>query len=228
MSELRFNYQFLRECGDEMGEKRDCAVIALSVVTDRPYSEIHYELKKLGRRARCGTPVPMIFALLRNYNLKGEDITGFYEGSSVRSIGPRLPSEGKFLVFSHKHVSAVRDGVIEDWAVDRKKYTETIHRIVHKDDDFVLPQKPKRKVVVNYEQPTKAVHAICEILFEEIQDDPHTALPTGAAANNRRWWSAFRAKVAAECEANGINKTTAAVQTTKWMADAGFYFKVMR
>lgn len=222
---IHFNYQFLRECGDEMGEKRDCAVIALAVVTGRPYSEIHYELKKLGRRSRCGTHRHLQTKVLDLYGLKAEDISGFYEGSSVRSVAPRLPSQGKFLVYSHKHVSAVRDGIVEDWAVDRKRYTQGIFRVVAKDEPFFVPEKPKRKVVVNYEQPTKAVWAICDILFEEVQSEPHTSMPP--SGNDRRWWSTFRAKVAAECEANGIHKSTAAVQTTKWMKNEGYYFKVM-
>jgi hypothetical protein len=215
-------YKFLRQCGDEAGERRDCAVIACSVVTERPYSEVHYELKKLGRRAKCGTPMNITWQYLHTVGLIGHDITSFYEGSSVRSIGPQLPDKGNFFVFSHRHVSAVKDGIIEDWAVDRKKYTEAIFQIAP--IGTPKPEKKtarKRSIVIDYERPTKAVHAICDIFYE---DEP---IPRNAQGNDRQRWGAFRAKVVAECVANGIHKSTAAVQCTKWMKDMGYYYSVM-
>jgi len=215
-------YKFLRTCGDEHGEKRDCAVIACSVVTGRPYSEVHYELKKLGRRSKCGTPTEIIWKYVHAQKLVGHNISSYYEGSSIRSIGPQLPDKGKFLVFSHKHVTAIKDGIIEDWAVDRKKYTESIYLILE-EGETPPKQKPlrKRSIVIDYERPTKAVHAICDIFYE---DEP---IPRNAQGNDRQRWGAFRAKVVAECVANGIHKSTAAVQCTKWMKDMGYYYSVM-
>jgi hypothetical protein len=220
---LTFTFAELRAAGDAMGERKDCAVIATCVVTGYAYPKIHEMYRLVGRRARCGTPWVYTIGVLAQLGLRLVDISKFYDGASIRSIVPQLPSKGKFLVSSRKHVSAVIDGVCEDWADERKLYVQGIYQVVDMDDyDLpVAPAKPKRKVYIDYSQPTKAVWAIAEILL----DDPTT--PAAPAIPTRRYWSTFRAKVIAECVGNGIHKTTAAVQVGKWMADKGLVLGYM-
>jgi hypothetical protein len=54
-----------------------------------------------------------------------------------------------------------------------------------------------------------------------MDDETPPSIPT------RKYWSTFRAKVVAECMANGIHKTTASVQVGKWMADKGLVLGYM-
>lgn len=218
---IYMDYGFLRTVGDEMGEKRDCAVIAIAVVTGRAYTEIHERLRKLGRRTHCGTSWPTQIQVLKDCGFAVHEITGYYEGASIRSIAPQLPQEGKFLVRTHKHIAAVRDGIIEDWSEQRKLYVQSIYKVTDLDEPYPMPEKRRRSVIVNYEKATKAVWTIADILFEEEDTSDASCL------RSRQWWSTFRAKVSAECQANGINKTTAAVQVGKWMTDGGYIFKVM-
>ena len=206
----------LRSYGDSVGEKGDCAVIALAVVTRRNYSEIHELLKKAGRRNRCGTPVPMQKKVLAQLGFALHDITRHYDGASVRSITPLLPDKGAFLIFTHKHVLAVYDGVCHDWTHESKRYVQTIYKVTDADEPIPMPERRSRNVVINYLQPTKAVWTIADLLFEDANVTP-------AQLGSRKWWSTFRARISAECQANGINKTTAAVQTGKWMADNGYH-----
>lgn len=212
------DYAFLRSCSTAMNEKRDCAVIALAVVTGRTYTDMHERLRKAGRRTRCGTPWGVQRKVLDELGLTAHDITGYYDGSSIRSIAPQLPQQGKFLVRTHKHIAAVREGVVEDWSEMRKLYVQGIYKILEADEPYPLPEKRRRNIVINYEKATKAVHIIADLLFDE-ELEP--------ATTSRKWWSTFRAKVSAECQANGINKTTAAVQTGKWMADNGYHMGFM-
>lgn len=215
----RVSFADLRAAGDRMGETRDCAVIALAVVTGLQYEDIHARLKKHGRRARCGTGYPVQKKVLTELGYALHDISGYYDGASVRSIAPMLPDRGTFLIRTHKHVVGVKDGVVHDWSEQRKLYVQSIYKVTDMDEPIPMPEKRRRKVVINYEKATKAVWIIADILLED-EENP--------LLGSRKWWSTFRAKVSAECIANGINKTTAAVQTGKWMADNGYILWQMK
>ncbi len=208
-----FDFAYLRAVGDAMNETRDCAIIATTVVTGEGYPKIHELYKKLGRRNRCGTQFPLIHTVFDMLGFKLHPITNYYDGASVRSIAPQLPSKGKFLVRTRKHVAAIIDGAVVDWSEQRKLYVKEIYQVTDKDEPMPMPTKRTRKVIIDYEKPTKAVWTVADILMEdELLPETYT----------RKWWSTFRAKVVAECQANGINKTTASVQVGKWMADNGF------
>lgn len=201
-----------------MNEKSDCAIIAVAVVTGEGYPKVHEMHRKLGRRARCNTPWVYTKQVIAQLGFALHDVTHYYDGASVRSITPRLPDKGKFLIHCHKHLTGVVDGVAHDWSEQRKLYVQEIYQVTEADDVIPMPTPRRRKVIIDYEKPTKAVWAIADILFE---DEPLQTTHT------RQYWSTFRAKVVAECEANGINKNTAAVQVGKWMADNGFHMGYM-
>lgn len=227
---LDFSFAELRLIGDAMGERRDCAIIATSVVTGYAYPKIHEMYRLLGRRARCATPWVYVLGVFAQLGLRLNDISKFYDGASIRSIVPQLPDKGSFLVSSRKHVSAVKNSVCQDWADERKLYVQGIFEVVDFDSvpNLSPPPSRKRKIFIDYSQPTKAVWTIADLLLEECTDDvtsanhaPPPDMPT------RRYWSTFRAKVVAECVANGIHKTTASVQVGKWMADNGLHMGYM-
>lgn len=221
---FEYTYAELRAVADAMDEKRDCAVIATCVVTGYAYPKIHEMYRLFGRRARCGTPWAYTLGVFLKLGLRLHNISKFYDGASIRSIVPQLPSKGAFLVGSRKHVSGVRDGVCEDWADDRKLYVQGIFQVVDGDSppDFSPPAKAKRKIIIDFEQPTKAVHIIADIFMRD--EEAAHAVP---AIATRRYWSTFRAKVVAECVGNGINKTTASVQVGKWMYNNGLIMGYM-
>ncbi len=216
----RISFEEARAAGDAMGEKHDCAVIALSVVSGVHYNNIHKMLKELKRRNRCGTPTPMIRAAIVRLQLKAHDITNFYEGSSVRTIVPQLPQQGKFLVNVRKHILAVIDGTAEDWSKYKKLYVQSIWQITDNDEPFPMPQvkRPRLAYTDLMElSPTKMVHEIAYMMLERKGLMKATSLP-----NQRGWWSSLRAEVVTECVAQGINKTTANVQVGKWQENLGF------
>lgn len=224
---LDFTFAELRLIGDAMGERRDCAIIATSVVTGYSYPKIHEMYRLLGRRARCTTPWVYVLGVFAQLGLRLNDISKFYDGASLRSIVPQLPDKGSFLIHSRKHVSAVKNSICQDWADERKLYVQGIFEIVDFDSvpNLSPPPARKRKVFIDYSQPTKAVHAIAEILMEE--EILGKRLPNPLAVQTRRYWSTFRAKVVAECVANGIHKTTASVQVGKWMKENGLQMGYM-
>ena len=228
-----FTYADLHACSVVMGERHDCAIIATCIVTDYPYPRIHEMYRLVGRRHRCYTPWVYMVGVLAQLGYKLQDVTKFYDPSSLRTIVPQLPNKGNFLVGSRKHVSAVRNGVMEDWAVERKMYVKEVFQVVDRDapPQLTPPQRPHRHVVINFTSPTKAVHTIADLFLNDICKQTDWPDPDrggiSSLPHTRRYWSTFRAKVIAECVANGINKTTAAVQVGKWMAGKGLELRYL-
>lgn len=229
--ELDFTYEDLLPVSKAMNERNDCAVIAIAVVTGNPYTLVHERFLKVGRRSRCHSTDGHIEQVLETFKLTLIDVTKFYEPSSLRTIVPQLPEQGNFLVTTRKHVSAVRKGLIQDWAEQRKLYVKGIFQVVPSTSDsfqaLTPPPKRPRTVVIDYSQPTKAVHTIADIFFNDAKEDMPTYNIKNKNGNSRGYWSTFRAKVVAECVNNGINKTTAAVQVGKWMVNNGYHHRFM-
>lgn len=228
---IEYTYDELKSCSVAMNERHDCSIIATSVVTGYAYPRIHELYRLMGRRHRCYTPRAYIIGVFAQLGYRLVDQTKFFDPSSMRTIVPQLPNKGNFLIYASKHVAGVRDGVIHDWSEQHKLYVQQVMQVVDRNSQdpstmLAPPPKPSRTVVINYTKPTQAVHTIADILLKESLSNPNSSTPL-PISNSRRWWSTFRAKVIAECVANGINKTTAAVQTTKWMASHNINFKYL-
>jgi len=218
------DYKSLSHISNIYKEKNDCAVITVAAIANIHYSEAHELFRKAGRRSKCGTPMHITRKVLSQLNLSLNDVTRYFSPSSVRTIAPQLPSQGKFVIRTHKHILAVVDGVVHDWSAQRKLYTKSVYRVESIPTDLdsyhenlvVTPSELRRETripcgEIDTSFPTKAVHAIAEVLF-----DPPSPFPS-SPTNQKQWWSTFRAKVVAECVGHGINKTTASVQCGKWI-----------
>jgi len=213
----------LRQAGDNIGEKRDCAVIATAVVTGLPYDPVHTLFHSFGRRNRCGTPMPVTHRVLAHLNHKLHDITKFFSPSSVRSLAPQLPSKGKFLIRTRGHIVAVVDGFVHDWSSMRKLYVQSIYQVLTTDEtesDPFLISKPSaptprlRRFSIDTSRPTYAVHEIAHNLWSMEQNSISNVV---SPLDRKRYLSTFRAKVVAEAQLHGIHKTTASVQVGKWL-----------
>ncbi len=103
----------------DMLERRDCMVRALSNGLDKPYYEVHRQLKALGRRMRRGTPWSVCVKAMLAYNVGiasplGRRIT------HARFI--KTHPKGSFIVMSRSHAWAIKDGVVFDsWRPGPKK-----------------------------------------------------------------------------------------------------------
>lgn len=218
-------YDRLRERSAFRGEKNDCSVVAVAVVTGLDYDTAHAQLKAAGRKDRRGPSYDVIFKVLKDNGLETVKLTSEFLGHSIRTLGPLLPQDGIFMVGMRKHVAGIRDGNVEDWSQFRKKHVEAVWKLVPAGTMYEgakISLERKRNIVVHYEKPTQAVWTIADILFSQYEPKP-----THMELSSRKWWGKFRAMVSAECQANGINATTAAVQTGKWMKDNGYYLQHM-
>lgn len=236
----QLTYKDLCEQAHSYKEKNDCAVIATCLLANRPYSEIHALYKDLGRRKRCGVNNGIILAALARLGFKHTDVKRYYPGRTVRAVGPQLPKDGKFLLFSANHVATVVNGVVEDWSAMRGLQIVFILQIQQKDE-------PAQKHEVHYEHElprwkgnipaSTAIRNLAERelaktlgQMREAEESQHGALPVGTtwhAPRSKRWWLSLRARVHAVGCKHGLKATTMSVELGKWQAEIGFPMQEM-
>ncbi len=88
-------------------EKRDCSVVAYSIVAEMPYTEAHKTLQQLGRKARCGCYFSQLANRLNLY--QRADLACKQISTALRDM-----QQGRFVVRVSGHVMAVVDGCVID------------------------------------------------------------------------------------------------------------------
>ena len=103
-------------------ERGYCAVIAVSVAAQIPFGKARSLLHKQGRKEGKGTPPTWTYLTLLALGYTTLPLSPFeHEWPKTLTTAARvLPKKGIFLLHTRGHISCVRDGVLEDWAADRK------------------------------------------------------------------------------------------------------------
>lgn len=129
----------------EADEWNDCTVKAFAMACNVTYSEAHSALKAAGRERRMGTrhgdELKAIKAL--GFKLIGVDLNEIKSSypkphrTALRNVTTHHPRrfpesfkqfKGKrALIFSRGHVSAMVDGVVEDWAINHSLRVYSLH-----------------------------------------------------------------------------------------------------
>lgn len=110
-----------------MLENNDCMVQALANALDKPYFTVHANLKRLGRRNRCGTPWKVcVKAMLEEGIAISSPIARRITHARFLAQNPT----GRFVVMSRSHAWAIKDGVSYGaWRVGPKKHIRCIGKI---------------------------------------------------------------------------------------------------
>lgn len=103
-------------------EKGYCAVIAVSVAAQVPFGKARSLLHKQGRKQGKGTQQVWTYSVLKSLGYRQKPWVHYtHEWPKTLATAARmLPKTGTFLLHTRGHISCVRDGVLEDWAADRK------------------------------------------------------------------------------------------------------------
>jgi len=127
-----------------VGEKKDCSVVAVSVVCGVSYDIVHATLSKLGRKDGHGVSTYAICEACRQLGFKvtrvaQQEFIQRYPSSHqiLKSVTTHHPERFKaafanevpLLMFVNRHVSAFREGKLHDWAVGRALRCESIYRV---------------------------------------------------------------------------------------------------
>ena len=103
-------------------ERGYCAVIAVSVAAQVPFGKARSLLHKQGRKQGKGTMPVWTYSVLRDLGYKQTPWVSMHQPwpKTLATAARALPKQGTFLLHTRGHISCVRDGVLEDWAADRK------------------------------------------------------------------------------------------------------------
>lgn len=215
------DYHFLTACTIAFNEKHDCAIIALCIITGESYPKIHEMLRVAGRRRRCGTYNVQTQAVLSQLGYRITDVTRQYTERSVRAIGPTLPKDKKFMILVSKHISAVVNGRVIDWAEDRGLFVQTVWQIteLHEPEpDIIIPRAvPKGRYRARFPAAEVVRQAGLNVLNSFLADEKRNQAP-----RNRRWWLKLRAHAMADLDRMGIKRTTASIELGKWQVSIGY------
>ena len=113
------DYKELAAAAKAMGEDKDCAVRAITALSDSSYITVHGLCEFLGRKKGKGTSYNIIWAAANALGLKVME-TARFTAKTVTTLEKQLPKKGKFLVSTRGHILAAVDGKIIDWTQGRR------------------------------------------------------------------------------------------------------------
>lgn len=113
------DYEKIKKDSVALGEKNDCAVRAVTALSNLPYNYVNALFRRNGRRRGRGTPWPIIWKSIKNLNLTCEE-TKIFTAKTVTSLEKQLPKKGRFLVHVSGHVLAAVNGKVVDWTSGRR------------------------------------------------------------------------------------------------------------
>ena len=119
-----FTYKELSRVAQEYypKERGYCAVIAVSVAAQVPFGKARSLLPKQGRKQGKGTRPTWTYLSLLALGYTTLPLSPLHHEwpKTLATAARVLPKTGTFLLHTRGHISCVRDGVLEDWAADRK------------------------------------------------------------------------------------------------------------
>ena len=95
-------------------EHNDCAVKAVAVACDVPYSIAHTVLKKNGRKVRRGTIRSITFKSVEELGFKLKEVV--HTAKTIdRLTTDASVQQGFYFAFVSRHILTVVNGKVEDW-----------------------------------------------------------------------------------------------------------------
>jgi hypothetical protein len=136
-----------------IGERNDCSIRAITLVTGLPYETVLKEATRLGRKKGAGTPPWISKRTLENLGFNvviwgNQDIMALINSypsphnRNCRFITTHHPrrfpkawaalKEERLIMYNFSHMLAVVDGEVHDWSVNRVLRMKTIWTVVKK------------------------------------------------------------------------------------------------
>ena len=126
------NYESCSKVAASMGEKKDCAVRAVTMATYQDYEFVWKIFNDLGRKPGCGTPWTLIWKALDKLGRKVENVTNEYRATTVGQLGRELTKHDNILVSTSGHILCANEGQIHDWTKGRRHRIKAIYRVLSK------------------------------------------------------------------------------------------------
>lgn len=120
----------IQAVSNSIGEKNDCGVVAVALVTGCGYNEAHRQLKLEGRRRHGCSKRWMYDAVLKRIGYEREDVTDYWKrrAKTIISFG-RVVDRHSYMVHISGHVLAVTNGQVHDWTKGRRHRIQKVYKI---------------------------------------------------------------------------------------------------
>jgi len=148
-------YRNRRQISKDMNERKDCAVIAVSIACQVTYQVAHAALKTAGRRNRCGTKNTKVRKAIEALGFKVREWSRTEYNTMLKSYGlppskryttitthhPRQTSQGggvsdawqdvhpNILFVTCNHIGAFRNHKLQDWSINNALYVKWVWEI---------------------------------------------------------------------------------------------------
>jgi len=125
-------YEDTVKAAQSIGETRDCAVRAVTVITGKPYSVVHEVFRRRGRRDKRPTRITITENVLRDFGFEMVDCTERFRkkgAKTVCSLEKVLPQRGAFMVLVCRHILAAKNGKVQDWTRGRRHRIKRVWRV---------------------------------------------------------------------------------------------------
>ena len=108
-------------------ERADCAVRAVTAVTNIPYDTVHEQFAKGGRksRGRSANGLAEKICVRLGFVLEPWEVTA----KTIRTLERELPAKGHFLIEVRGHMLAVINGKTVDWSAGRQHHIQNVWRV---------------------------------------------------------------------------------------------------
>jgi len=110
-----------------LNEKRDCAVRAVTAISNLPYHYVHKAFADSGRIRGHVTQFTVTEKTLKKLNIWIEPHT--FTAKTIVSLGKELPKKGRYLVRTSGHILAAVDGEIMDWTKGRRHRIKQVYKV---------------------------------------------------------------------------------------------------
>ena len=140
-----------KSCAEEMNERNDCFVFAISLVLGVSYKKAWSVLKKFGRRRRCGTDLYVGILAIKHFGFRIENHVPSVEDREFVGAGKFILSRhfneknaehfikkygNAFFAFSSGHAIPVINGIAHDWSYKKSQRIREIWTIKSLDKEF--------------------------------------------------------------------------------------------
>ncbi len=182
----REHYKQVQKDSDAMRETNDCTVKAIALATGVSYIRAHTVMAEVGRVHKNGA---FLMQWEKAFNMLGftlhaeKDITA----RTVRKVVPMLEADKVYVVQSTRHLSAVVDADVLDWAKGRRKQIAMVFQVLPTGvtpDPISDKLAKKRTTGWKVTEPTSGV---CKQIWDLLDDEFEGEYLDTAARDDIAW-----------------------------------------
>lgn len=162
------NFISISEVSNKYGEKNDCVVKALSLVSGYSYEKVHNFLRLKGRKFRKGTLqsiwIPAMKALGIQHN--------FSRFSGKTTMNLRVPSRNSnYLILSASHVAAMIEGKVQDWSDGRRTRVLEVWEVTLGEPTQEFLDTPEEVVIEKTARKPRTTQVLWEMVLYTKDED---------------------------------------------------------